>query len=186
MRPLSITLSWMILALSLSVSSASAADDTIDFTLIDHNGKPFHLRDQRGKVVLVFFGYTLCPDVCPIELQHMASAIKRLGSDSTRVRGLFVTVDPEHDTPEVLARYVSFFDSALVGLTGSGEQIAAAAKRFRVVYRKNAQSSSQYTLDHTANLFVIDPHGRLSTIVPFGFPAAHIENLLRDMLAAGG
>ena len=116
----------------------------------------------------------------------MASAIKRLGSDSLRVRGLFVTVDPGHDTPEVLSRYVRYFDSDLVGLTGSDEQIAAVAKQFRVVYRKNSRSSSQYTLDHTANLFVIDQRGKLSTIVPFGFPAAHIENLVREMLAAGG
>lgn len=186
MRALPTALSWIILAFSISVAPASADGGVIDFSLVDHNGKPFRLQDERGKVVLVFFGYTLCPDVCPIELQHMANAIKRLGSDSARVRGLFVTVDPAHDTPEVLARYVGYFDSALVGLTGSDEQIAAAAKQFRVVYRKNAQSSSQYTLDHTANLFVIDQRGRLSTIVPFGFPAAHIENLLRDMLAAEG
>lgn len=186
MRALPTALLSIIMSLSFSTAPASAGNEAVDFSLIDHEGKPFQLRDQRGRVVLVFFGYTLCPDVCPIELAHMATAIKRLGSDSARVRGLFVTVDPEHDTPEVLSRYVSFFDSALVGLTGSKEQIAAAAKQFRVVYRKNTRSSSQYTLDHTANLFVIDRHGKLSTIVPFGFPATHIENLLREMLATDG
>ena len=186
MRTLLTALISILLPLAVPVSPASAGSDAIDFSLTDHHGKSFRSQDQRGKIVLVFFGYTLCPDVCPIELQHMASAIKRLGSDSARVRGLFVTVDPKHDTPEVLARYVSYFDSALVGLTGSGEQIAAVAKQFRVVYQKNSRSNSQYTLDHTANLFVIDQHGKLSTIVPFGFPVEHIENLLREMLAADG
>ena len=184
MRALPNALAGIILSLSIPLAAANADGEAIDFTLIDHHGKPFRLQEQHGKVVLVFFGYTLCPDVCPIELQHMATAIAGLGSDSTRVLGLFVSVDPEHDTPEVLARYVSHFDSALVGLTGSAEQVAAAAEQFHVVYRKNARSSSQYTLDHTANLFVIDQYGRLNAIVPFGFPAAHIENLLRAMLAA--
>ncbi len=178
----------VVLALSISIVPvpASASNLEIDFSLTDHHGKTFRLQDQRGKIVLVFFGYTLCPDVCPIEVQHMSTALKRLGQDSTRVRGLFVTVDPDHDTPEVLAQYVSYFDNALVGLTGTRQQIAEVAKMFRVVYQKNSRSSNQYTMDHTANLFVIDQNGKLSTIVPFGFPAAHIENLLRDMIAAGG
>ena len=165
---------------------ANAGSDAIDFSLTAHNGETFRLQELRGKVVLVFFGYTLCPDVCPIELQHMATALKRLGRDSTSARGLFITVDPEHDTPEVLAQYVGYFDNALLGLTGSGQQIEAVAKMFRVVYQKNSRSSSQYTMDHTANLFVIDQNGKLSTIVPFGFPAAHIENLMREMIATGG
>ena len=177
-----------LLALSTTIAfvPASAGSDVIDFSLTDHNGKSFGLQDLRGKVVLVFFGYTLCPDVCPIELQHMATALQRLGQDSTRARGLFITVDPEHDTPEVLAQYVSYFDATLLGLTGTRQQIEAVAKMFRVVYQKNSRSSSEYTMDHTANLFVVDQNGKLSTIVPFGFPAAHIENLLRDMIAAEG
>ena len=179
-------LRWIVLVFSITLTPTLAGGEAIEFSLTDHDGKRFFLQEQRGKIVLVFFGYTLCPDVCPIELQHMANAIKGLGADSAQVRGLFVTVDPEHDTPAVLARYVNHFDAELIGLTGSSEQIAAVAKQFRVVYRKNARSSSRYTLDHTANLFVIDRHGRLSTIVPFGFPAAHIESLLREMLAASG
>jgi len=177
-----------LLALSAAIvlPPASAGGDPIDFSLTDQDGKTFRLQDLRGKVVLVFFGYTLCPDVCPIELQHMATALQRLGRDSSAARGLFITVDPEHDTPEVLAKYVSYFDTALVGLTGTSQQIEAVAKLFRVVYQKNSRSSSEYTMDHTANLFVVDKNGRLSAIVPFGFPAAHIENLLREMIAAGG
>jgi cytochrome oxidase Cu insertion factor (SCO1/SenC/PrrC family) len=177
-----------LLALSTTIAllPASAGSDEIDFSLTDHDGRTFRLQDLRGKVVLVFFGYTHCPDVCPIELQHMATALQSLGRDTSAARGLFITVDPEHDTPEVLAKYVSYFDSALVGLTGTPQQIEAVAQLFRVVYQKNSRSSSEYTMDHTANLFVIDKNGRLSAIVPFGFPAAHIENLLREMIAAGG
>ncbi len=177
-----------LLSLSISIASgtASASENVIAFSLTDHDGNSFRLQDQRGRVVMVFFGYTLCPDVCPIELQHMATALKRLGQDSKHALGLFITVDPDHDTPEVLARYVGYFDSALVGLTGSRQQIDEVAKIFRVVYQKNPGSSSQYTMDHTANLFVIDQAGRLDTIVPFGFPAAHIENLLREMIADSG
>jgi len=176
----------LFLTAALAFGSANADDTAIDFSLTDHHGKTFRLQDQRGKVVLVFFGYTLCPDVCPIELQRMATALERLGPESARVRGLFITVDPDHDTPGVLARYVGYFGAGLVGLTGTRQQIDAIAEMFRVVYRKNSQPGSRYTMDHTANLFVIDQTGKLDTIVPFGFPAAHIENLLRDMIAAGG
>jgi cytochrome oxidase Cu insertion factor (SCO1/SenC/PrrC family) len=174
------------LAAALAFGPASADGDTIDFSLTDHHGNTFRLQDHRGKVVLIFFGYTLCPDVCPIALQHMATALKRLGQDSKRVRGLFITVDPDHDTPLVLAQYVRYFDAGLVGLTGTRQQIEAVANRFRVDYQKNPGADSRYTMDHTANLFVIDQSGQLSAIVPFGFPAAHIENLLRDMIAAAG
>lgn len=177
----------VLLTLATAVVSmpASANDNTIDFSLTDHNGENFRLQDQRGKIVLVFFGYTRCPDVCPIELQHMVTALKRLGQDSGSALGLFVTVDPDHDTPEILTQYMSYFGSSLVGLTGSEQQIKQVAEMFRVSYRKKSRSNEQYTMDHTANLFVIDRDGRLSTIVPFGFPAAHIENLLREMIAAG-
>ena len=164
-------------------SPAMANDAAIEFALTDHEGQTFHLRDLRGKVVLVFFGYTLCPDVCPIELQYMATALKRLGKDSENARGLFVTVDPEHDSPEVLGKYLDYFDAGLVGLTGTRQQIDDVAKKFRVIYQKNPRSESQYTMDHTANLFVIDQSGNMNTIVPFGFPAEHIETLLRELIA---
>lgn len=170
------------LALPIAVVLAKADTAEIDFSLIDHEGKPFHLRDLRGKVVLVFFGYTLCPDVCPLELQHMATALKRLGDDSKHARGLFVTLDPDHDRPEVLRQYMDYFDGGLIGLTGTLRQTDRVAKQFRVIYEKNPGSANQYTMDHTANLFVLDRSGKLTTIVPFGFPASHIETMLRDMI----
>jgi len=176
---------YLLLLSSLAAPFATAvANDTeIDFSLIDHQGEAFHLHDLRGKVVLVFFGYTLCPDVCPIELQYMASALQRL-DDAAHARGLFITVDPEHDRPEVLNQYLQHFGAGITGLTGTKQQIDLAAQQFKATYQKNSRSANQYTMDHTANLFVIDQRGALSTIVPFGFPAAHIESLLRDMVSA--
>jgi len=166
-------------------SPAAVADGEIDFSLTDQHGNAFHLRDLRGKVVLVFFGYTRCPDVCPIELQHMATALRNLADDAQHARGLFITLDPENDRPEILAQYLDYFGAGLVGLTGDRQQLDAVAGQFRVSYKKNLLSQNRYTLDHTANLFVIGPDGRLDTVVPFGFPAAHIEMLLRKMIAAG-
>ena len=167
----------------LVFTTVKAGVAEINFSLIDHEDKKFHMRDLRGKVVLVFFGYTHCPDVCPIELQHMASALKRLGDKAINARGLFITVDPEYDTPEVLSRYLEYFDAGLIGLTGSQQQIESVAKLFSVNYKKIFRGNDQYSMDHTANLFVIDQTGKLNTIVPFGFPAAHIELLLRNLIA---
>ena len=176
----------LLLLTAAAVLAPAVADDVeIDFSLIDHEGKTFHLHDLRGKVVLVFFGYTLCPDVCPIELQYMASALQRLDDAAEHARGLFITVDPEHDSPEVLSQYLEFFGAGMIGLTGTKQQIELAAQQLKVTYQKNPRSDNQYTMDHTANLFVIDQRGVLSTIVPFGFSAAHIESLLREMVAAG-
>jgi cytochrome oxidase Cu insertion factor (SCO1/SenC/PrrC family) len=175
----------LLLSVAAFLAPAVADDAEIDFSLIDHEGKTFHLHDLRGKVVLVFFGYTLCPDVCPIELQYMASALQRLDDAAEHARGLFITVDPEHDSPEVLSQYLEFFGAGMIGLTGTKQQIELAAQQLKVTYQKNPRSDNQYTMDHTANLFVIDQRGVLSTIVPFGFPAAHIESLLREMVAAG-
>ena len=165
-------------------SPAATADGEIDFSLTDQHGKDFHLRDLRGKVVLVFFGYTRCPDVCPIELQHMATALRNLADEARHARGLFITLDPENDRPEILAQYLNYFGAGLVGLTGDRQQLDAVARLFRVSYKKNLLSQNRYTLDHSANLYVVDRDGRLDAIVPFGFPAAHIETLLRGMIAA--
>ncbi len=186
MRPvLPALIAWLALSTATAFSALAAGSEAIDFSLIDHEGRAFHLHDLRGKVVLVFFGYTSCPDVCPIELQHMATALRSLADDAQHARGLFITLDPENDRPEVLAQYLNYFGAGLVGLSGDRQQIDAVARQFRVTYQKNPASQNRYTLDHTANLFVIDRDGKLDTVVPFGFPPAHIENLLRELIAPG-
>jgi protein SCO1/2 len=140
-----------------------------DFSLPDQNGKPRSLADFRGKVVVVFFGYTHCPDVCPTTLAELAETMKRLGTDANRVQVLFVTVDPARDTPEVLAQYMPAFDKRFLALRGDADQLAATAKEFKVIYQKQPGTTpGSYTMDHSAGTYLYDPQGRLRLYVSYG------------------
>lgn len=133
-----------------------------DFALSDHTGKPRTLADYRGKAVVMFFGYTQCPDVCPTALATLAETMKQLGPDADRVQVLFVTVDPERDTAELLKEYVPAFDPRFAGLRGDAAQTEAVAKEFRILYQKVPGSTPEtYTVDHSAGSFLFDPQGRL-------------------------
>jgi protein SCO1/2 len=130
------------------------------FSLIDDNGKPRQLSDYRGKVVVVFFGYTSCPDVCPITLSELAGVMKKLGTEAQDVQVLFVTFDPERDTAAVMKRYLANFDPSFVGLTGSAAQISSTAKDFKVFYQKvEGPTADSYTIDHQAVSYVFDRSG---------------------------
>jgi protein SCO1/2 len=135
---------------------------TLDLT--DHNGKPRHLEDFRGKAVVVFFGFTHCPDVCPTTLADMAQVVKSLGPDGDKVQVLFVTVDPERDTPEALSKYVTAFDPRFLGLSGDLEQTRRVAKDFKIYFEKR-KTGNTYSIDHSAQSYVIDPQGRLRLFV---------------------
>jgi protein SCO1/2 len=140
-----------------------------DFALTDATGKPRTLADFRGKAVIVFFGYTHCPDVCPTTLAELAEMMKRLGPDADRVQVLFVTVDPERDTPQLLAQYVPAFDKRFLGLYGDADQLAATAKEFKVVYQKQpGPTPGTYTMDHSAGTYLYDPEGRLRVYMSYG------------------
>lgn len=128
--------------------------------LTDHHGQERTLADFKGKVVTIFFGYTQCPDVCPTALSGMSTVMQELGPEADRVQVLFVTVDPERDTPELLAQYVPVFDARFLGLYGTPEKIAEVAKEFRVFYRKSGDLAGHYTIDHTAGTYVFGPDGR--------------------------
>ncbi len=128
--------------------------------LTDHHGQERTLADFKGKVVTIFFGYTQCPDVCPTALSGMSTVMQALGPDADRVQVIFVTVDPERDTPELLAQYVPAFDARFLGLYGTPEKIAEVAKEFRVFYRKSGDLAGHYTIDHTAGTYVFGPDGR--------------------------
>jgi protein SCO1/2 len=133
-----------------------------DFHLLDGAGQPRSLADYRGKVVMLFFGYTNCPDACPTTLAKMAQAVDRLGTDAQRVQGLFVTVDPERDTRPVLTQYVRAFHPSFVGLSADKATTAATAKEFKVFYEaQQADDRGYYTVDHSSGIFVFDGHGRL-------------------------
>lgn len=135
------------------------------FTLTDNTGKRVTDQDFHGKYTLVFFGFTSCPDICPAGLQLMAGALEKLGTKAQRITPIFISVDPQRDTPEKLAAYVKNFDPRLVGLTGTPEEIAAVAKAYKVYYAKvpSKERPDDYTMDHTSIIYVMDPKGEFVT-----------------------
>ena len=145
--------------------------------LTDHTGKPRHLEDFRGKAVVVFFGFTHCPDICPTTLAETAAALKKLGADADRVQVLFVTIDPERDTADALAKYVTAFDPRFLGLRGDAQATSRAAKEFKVFYEKRKTGDS-YSMDHSGQTYVIDPQGRLRLLVR---PERLGEDLAEDL-----
>lgn len=155
-----------------------------DFALTDHTGQLRHLPDYKGKAVVIFFGYTQCPDVCPTTMSGMAAAMKLLGEDSKRVQVLFITLDPERDTRELLAAYVPQFDPSFVGLSADLPTTAATAKEFKVFYQKQAGSTPQtYSIDHTASNYVYDPQGRLRLLIKHNESPQNIAADLKQLLA---
>ena len=144
---------------NVDITGASYAKD---FRLTDFNGRPRTLADFRGKVVVMFFGYTQCPDVCPTTMTDMAEVKRRLGTDGAKVQVIFVTLDPDRDTAEVLSQYVPAFDPTFLGLRGTREETAAIAKDFKVFYQKvPGKTETSYTMDHTAGSYVFDTEGRV-------------------------
>jgi protein SCO1/2 len=135
------------------------------FHLIDQNGEPFSDQDLKGKSFLVFFGFTHCPDACPTTLFEISEIMSELGSDADRTAALFITVDPERDTPEALKDYLSSFDPHVRGLSGDPADVAAVAKAYRVIYRKVPVDGGDYTMDHTAIVYLMDKEGRF--VSPF-------------------
>jgi protein SCO1/2 len=154
-----------------------------DFKLTDHTGKTRTLADFRGKVVVMFFGYTQCPDVCPTTLSELATALQTLGADASKVQVLFVTIDPERDTPELLSQYVPAFNPTFLGLFGDAEATAATAREFKVLYQKQPGSTpGGYSMDHTAGTFVFDPQGRLRLFVSHGQGPAVFAHDIHELL----
>lgn len=151
--------------------------------LTDHTGKPRTLADFKGKAVVLFFGYTNCPDVCPTTMVKLASAMEKLGKDAERVQVLMVTLDPKRDTQEVLGKYVPAFHPSFLGMTGSEEQVDAAAKEFkiiRVLQKPNADGF--YTVDHSGQTYALDPQGRLRLFFRDAQPAEEIVQDLKTLL----
>ena len=154
-----------------------------ELNLKDHNGKPRTLADFRGKVVTVFFGFTHCPDACPTTLAEMSQVMRELGADAEKVQVLFVTVDPERDTPEVLQQYVPAFHPSFLGLVGDAEATARTAKEFKVFYQKQPLTGGGYSVDHSAGTYIFDREGRLRLFAPYGKGGAAILHDIRLLLA---
>jgi len=135
-----------------------------ELNLTDHNGKARTLEDFRGKVVTVFFGFTHCPDVCPTTLAEMSTVMRELGPDGQKVQVLFITVDPERDTPQVLQKYVPSFHPGFLGLYGDADALARTAREFKIVYQKQALPGGGYSVDHSAGTYIFDAEGRLPDV----------------------
>lgn len=156
-----------------------------DFQLTDFNGKPRRLSDFSGKVVVLFFGYTHCPEVCPTTLADLAQVMRLLGKDADRVQVLFVTLDPERDSPELLAKYVPSFDPSFLALYGDARATAQAAKAFGVTHVKQDDKHGGYTLDHSDGTYLIGTRGKPLMLSPYGQRVEYLAQDIRLLLAIG-
>lgn len=185
----------------LTVAGAAAREIGGPFALIDHNGKRVTNADFRGRYLLIYFGYTYCPDVCPTELFVISQALDMLGEAAARVQPLMITIDPERDTPEELADYVANFHPRLIGLTGTPDAIAAVAKEYGVYYEKvytqlaqgedteaagASDPESEYLMSHSASTFLMGPDGRFIRTFAYGTSAAEMAQGIAEALAAAG
>ncbi|MBI5962949.1 MAG: SCO family protein [Chloroflexi bacterium] len=158
-------------------------DPSYNFTLTSANGN-VSLSDYRGKLVLVYFGYTFCPDICPATLANVGQALKKLGDDkASQIQTIMVSLDPERDTPEKLAEYVAHFHPSFIGITGSNEKLAEVTSLYGIFYERSQGSTEEnYLIDHTATLLVIDREGYLKLVFPFGVTVDEIADDLKYML----
>lgn len=167
---------------SVDITGANYAKD---FALPDADGRPRSIADFKGKVVVVFFGFTQCPDVCPTTMGELAAVKQALGKDGERLQGVFITVDPERDTPEVLKAYMKAFDPSFIALRGSLEQTRALAKDFKAFFAKvPGKEEGAYTMDHTAASYIYDTKGQLRLFARYNSGAKALEDDLRRLLNA--
>jgi len=155
------------------------------FALIDQAGKPRTDEDFRGKLLLIYFGYSYCPDVCPTDLQQVGLAIDQLGAAGGAVQPIFITLDPERDTAAHLAEYVPLFHSRLIGLTGSTEQIRRVASAYKVYYAKYPPGSPDYVIDHSSFIYLVDENGKYIGFFPSGTTADRMIEIIRQHLPDG-
>ena len=172
-------------ALKFKSIDITGADYAKGFALADHNGAQRTLADFKGKVVVVFFGFTQCPDVCPTALADLAEVKRLLGPQGDKLQGLFVSVDPERDTPEVLKAYMANFYPGFLALRGTPEQLAATAKDFKVYFKKvDGKTPGSYSMDHSAASYVYDTQGKLRLYTRYGSGAQALASDLRLLLQA--
>ncbi len=152
------------------------------FQLTSHDGKSFSDQDLSGKPYAIFFGFTRCPDVCPTTLLDMSNRLEELKGDADKLRILFVTVDPERDTTEFLAEYMKSFDNRIIGLTGTREQIAQIAKAYRVIYEKVPGSGPDYTMNHTATVYLFDKNGSFASTLAYQEAEANQRTKIKRLI----
>ena len=168
---------------SFKAIDITGADYARGFTLSDHNGQTRSLSDFKGQVVVVFFGYTQCPDVCPTSMTELAEVKRLLGAQGDKLQGVFVTVDPARDTPEMLKSYMANFDSSFIAFIPTPEQLAAVAKDFKVYYKKvDGKTPTSYTMDHSAGSYVFDAQGNLRLFSRYGSGSQALADDINTLL----
>jgi protein SCO1/2 len=168
---------------AFSSVDVTGAEYAKGFELTDHNGQVRHLTDFAGKVVVMFFGYTQCPDVCPTSMTELARIKKALGKDGERLQGLFVTIDPQRDTQELLKAYMANFDPTFLALSGPPDKLAEVAKEFKIYYKRvEGKTPSSYTMDHSAGSYVYDTKGQLRLFTRYGSDPKGLTEDIRILL----
>ena len=152
------------------------------FTLFDQTGKKRSLAEFKGKVVLIYFGYMSCPDICPTDLINLAGLLKRLGKESDQVQAIFITLDPARDTPELIGKYVQYFDKRILGLWGTEQQTKEVATKYKTFYEKVSLKSNQYVIDHTAFVYIMNRAGKYLAFFPPGTSPERMEVMVREAL----
>lgn len=195
MKPASLLRRGLILGAALALAACSetkpafsgiditGADYATGFSLTDHNGQPRTLADFKGKAVVVFFGFTQCPDVCPTSMTELAEAKRLLGTDGEKLQGLFVSIDPERDTPEIMKAYMANFDPTFLALYAAPNALPDLAKSYRIYYRKvEGKTPTSYSMDHSAGSYVYDPKGRIRLYHRYGSGAQALASDLKLLL----
>ncbi|AOW15817.1 photosynthetic protein synthase I [Hydrogenophaga crassostreae] len=170
-------------AQSFNAIDITGADYAKDFSLTDHNGQLRTLADFKGKAVVIFFGFTQCPDVCPTSMSELAQARQLLGADGDRLQGLFVSIDPERDTPEIMKQYIGSFDPTFLALYAKPDELPEVAKSFKVYYKKVTGSQPDtYTMDHSAGSYIYDPNGKVRLYSRYGGGAQALADDVKKLL----
>ena len=181
---------WLTIALTTGhkpeQSSSSSAQIGGPFTLMDTSGRTVTDRTYRGKWMLIYFGYTFCPDACPTALNNMSIALQKLGPEADKIQPLFITVDPKRDTVQVMAEYLKSFDPRTIGLTGSQAQTDAAAKAYRVYVAPQKSDGDDYLVDHSAAIYLMDPGGTFVNVISGNVPGDEMADKLHKMMAHAG
>jgi len=170
-------------AVKFNAVDITGANYARQFQLKDVDGRERSLAEFKGKAVFVFFGFTQCPDVCPTTMAELAEVRRRLGPDGERIQGVFVSIDPERDSPAVLKAYLAGMDPSFIGLTGTLPQVEAMAREFKVFFQKVPTKGDNYTMDHTAGAYVFDPAGQVRLFVRYGLGADALTADLKQLLA---
>jgi len=176
------SIAFLLAAVASAQSAPALPAIAGQFHLSTLNGREVTLTDYRGKWLLVYFGYTFCPDICPTVLTEIGAALKELGGRAGRVQALFITVDPTRDTRSVMARYLKAFDPRIQGLRGDPDAIEEAAKSFHVYYRARSVGGGEYAIDHSSYVYVLDPEGKFVELLAPDVPGHRIAEDVRKLI----